>query len=481
MKYLVLFCFFLTCYSQSLQQLYIGYNTDCENQVDHLKGLLQKIPFVNVSTVDIDNTTDFTQALNSGMQILYMTPGNQNFTNNNSLEIQQFVSNGGILIFSAGFNDTRSKQISSSTWLNDSRLNVETFPYQDDYSFYDFVGYNYSFNRNYGDLHPGYRGYATPPSLFTTFGRLLGRTNLWGSPVKQIAPTLYFLPNETYRMYMKTNTISDYCMFSSLFYDPFLRNGYRDCWVYNFNYSSGHVVALPFTFHNQSLSIDDLFVKRALSVVAAACSINIENVLFPNTTSKDKNIVLSQITSPRFFLEERMVIDNFYYNYYNYALQDLAFELSLVGNVYIMDYYNNYNFTIYDLIAATQADTIVLGKPYSFNITYFLDQNKNIILIDQGGNHLNDVYSYVYLYDNSEGDYYLYGPNLIPNLPPAFLLSLNNLQSYRRRYYLENNNDFVNDSCIFNNIYGDCYVWSKQSPSGAYYSFLGWDFRTRVE
>lgn len=437
LKILVLFVFIFSCYSQPLQQLYLGFDGNSNTTaLLNLENFLRFIPFINISQVEMTEI-QLNNAINNGMDILYLMPGSVAFDNAAGVIVNQFVSTGGVLLYTAGFSDTRAMQVAE--WLGDAKMNVQTFPYGSGLNSYYNTPYRYQqYNSPFA---PKYRGSATNQSLSTTFSRMLGNTNFWGAQAKSFANDLYYLGNTTYRMTMDEEN-QPFCLFATP-YEYNIASSYsasNDCWVFSFPHVSGYAVALPFTFSDPDMYLYQDFVRRALSVVAAASSLKVEPSLF---LPKPQNIVINS---------------DKYQNNNNF--ENLVFDLALVSNVYLGNSLEQTS----RLQNLTEPVAVVIIQADDSDLFLY---KSNVVATGTAGNFVEFYFGYTnsYYSFNTQSNY--------NNLTSSFG-TLTSLDAVEYQTALSVSYDVL---CRFVDSMNFCHLYmAKPVVGGNYFSFLSWDF-----
>ena len=315
--YLVIFCFVsVHAISGPKAITYMGVDDNVDPAVvSQLQGILRNIPQVEyIGTLSMGNFTDIQMALNSGMQALVLCPGDSPFLTSTQIEtlISDFVTGGGLLMYTANSGDVRAQQV--STWFSDisGLLNIQStksplnINYLSEYNLYGF---------------PAYVAYPTNESLTTSFGRI-DSEYLWGNPFHWFPDPLYWIYNDTYHMQL-TPQNEEYCMFR--------RNGYyynsvdeNACWLFNFPYQQGKIVELGFSLTELNFSeyLSNIPEFRVYGAISASIGQLIEELLFE---TKSRNIMVRREYNP--FSSE-----------YTNAFKNILYDLSLISNVYINRY-----------------------------------------------------------------------------------------------------------------------------------------------
>ena len=279
-----------------------------------LSNLLDKVPQAEeFNLVDISNVTDVSAALDFGMQVLFMIPGDVPFNTSPEIEglLSNFVSNGGLLIYTASETNSRAQQV--STWFPafSELLNVNSTR-----SSFDYV----TLNSMFGPFNPyftEYFGTASNESLTTSFGRIDSEFSMWGNSFHWFSDSLYWLPNTTYHMQL-TPQNEEYCMFR--------RNGYyynavdeNACWLFNFPVGEGKIVEIAFTLEDFT---GIYYEERKLTgVIQAAFGQLLEEQMFD---FKDRSIIVRYAENESYFQK--------------IAHRNVLYDLSLISNVYINRY-----------------------------------------------------------------------------------------------------------------------------------------------
>ena len=257
-----------------------------------------RIPFAKATVFDVNDAVQTSTALLSA-EVVYLCPSNISMalSSENIVLLQQFVFNGGILIYPAGFNDARSKDVSG--WLNETILLVNSSKSAVDV---DRLYYPYlpedrgNFLNRYLNPHVAL---ATNQSLFTAFGRI-SPNNQFGLPFQWFSGDLYWVKDNIHHMILTAEN-RKYCMFQREGTYAFSSGGVSDtslfvlgdydeaCWVNDFPLGRGHVVETSITFETSS-ALDDPFAQPFIGAIAAA--VGLVQRVEENFLPKANNVLL---------------------------------------------------------------------------------------------------------------------------------------------------------------------------------------------
>ncbi len=283
----VLFCvIFWVLQTQStstrgLTKVWIGYDENVLPVVlNNTVELFTRVHFTQTTTFLVNNSTQVASAL-ADAEVVYLCPSTDNMLLSplSISLLDQYVQTGGVLLYPAGFNDTRSWQVSE--WFQKPLLRVNSSMFS-----YDIEQMYRGAPRGPGQLDPYYNPLVALPtnqSLFTAFGRI-SPEHQFGLPFQWFSDNLYWVKDNIHHMVI-TPQNRDFCMFHregtySYGYNTYLKkrdvtNGqYNEaCWVFDFNHGMGHVVEISMAFETpDALSLQ--FVERFVGVVSAAVGLS---------------------------------------------------------------------------------------------------------------------------------------------------------------------------------------------------------------
>ena len=259
--------------------MFIGYDSNVDPVVlANAQALFLKVHFVKSETFEVTNATGMATAL-SDAELVYLCPSTSPMILT-ALSIQlldEFVLSGGVLLYPAGFNDTRSHEV--AVWLQDPLLQVNSTTFGFDI---DQI-YNGSPRYPLSNLNPYDNPLVALPtnqSLKTAFGRITPE-HQFGLPFQWFSDTLYWVKDNTHHMILTPDN-RQYCMFQRdglySYYESLPTNRKRDdifgtldeaCWVFNFPHGDGRVVEISMSFRTADV-MSLQFTERFIGVVAAA-------------------------------------------------------------------------------------------------------------------------------------------------------------------------------------------------------------------
>ena len=431
---------------QPLTSVYIGVDeaSSSFSQANFLE-ILTNISFVVPSILNMDNVTAVSEAM-SIMDVLILCPGPVPFTQPVGALVEQFVNDGGVLIYTSDVTGARANQVSQ--WFSAPEMDVTAI--SSVYTVDEYYSIFIEGSRGYFDYYNYYQGLPNSESLSSSFSRLSGISNKWGLPFKHFAPKMYYVDGSTYRM-SQTSLNEPFCLFESG----------RNCWLFQFPRGAGFVIAIPFTFATPD-ALSELFVQRAAGFVAAACAANLEQEAFP-------------------LQNYPVLLQSYTYGDWN----NLVYDLSLISDLYvwhdpnaltIMEEVLNRSsavlrhFYYYEPIEYDGPIFYPLQTFNGANYRDFVSSGGNIAFIHdaRGMSQLMNNYFGFLLYYGGVGTFnsYLLKPENgafanIDNLPPVY---------YQEQLRGDNANCIFGDST-------DCSLWSGGlgSTSGNV-TFLSWDF-----
>ena len=262
----------LSVRARGLTQVWIGWDENVTPfVVNQSLSLFQSIPFVNPTLFNVTDDVEVANAL-SNAEVVYLCPSFLPITLSpiNSVLFSGFVSSGGIVIYPAGFNDTRSRDVAG--WLQKPVLQVESIKFSANID--QIYSYPYRVRGSLGDPYANhYVALPTNQSLNTTFGRI-SPEHQFGLPFQWFSDNLYWVNDNIHHMIL-TPENREFCMFQRngtyQYQSRYILYGSLNeaCWVFNFRHDFGYVVEISMSFETPT-AVNLPFTERFIGVVAAA-------------------------------------------------------------------------------------------------------------------------------------------------------------------------------------------------------------------
>ena len=343
------------------RKVYLGLNKDVaiitQNNAVNLFNAIRMTSITNI--VDMDDHLNLASVIDD-VDILYLLPGDSPFSRSTEMGnlINQFVSDGGLLVYTSDINSIRAQDV--STWLQNDLFNVTSYKsYNSIYNYYippsdtkkSVFGY-----RNYGYFHTSYIAQATENSLQTSFGRLVD--NHWGTNFQHFADNFYWIYPDTFQMALDEIN-EEYCMFKrEQSYDGYLDTA---CWLFNFPHGEGHIVQIAVSLESPVV-LESKFIYRFIGVIEGIVGLQLEETQFENHS---QNVILrGKPTSSRKSRSSSSYTDKW---------DNLLYDLSKTANVFVWDNPRQIEDFI-ELQNITNASAFVANDLY-FNIALKKDYN----------------------------------------------------------------------------------------------------------
>ena len=339
-----------------ISNVYIGNHPNLSTDVFNTAFTLfdKKILFTEPFELDLMNITEIDNAIHGKMDILFLCEGDYGISINSEMSnlMNEFVSQGGIIMYTSSFTEARSTEV--SIWLNNPVINVSsTETSQNINQFY----YVIEAEREYFQPDGTFRAQATDESLNTSFARIdfsgmytwlesggmYNVYNTWGLPFKRIPPDMYWI--ESYQRQMNiTSENEQYCMFKRKAFSSGTIDIDEACWLFNFPHNSGYVIEIGTRFHN-SLVFEQSFIDRTINSIGAAVGLHESQNTFEE---HDTKIIL---LSP----QDLLAVSEYQF-YQNFA--NILYDMSLYFDVYFASHFDELS----RLLEITDAVSVVINK-----------------------------------------------------------------------------------------------------------------------
>ena len=337
-----------------------------------------------IDSVNMDDHLNLASVIDD-IDILYLLPGNTPFDRSAEMGdlINQFVSDGGLLVYTSDINNIRAQDVTS--WFQNDLFDIHSYKSPNIIDAY-YIQPNKKTvfgSRYYGNYHTNYIAQATPNSVQTSFGRLVD--NHWGAPFQRFVDNFYWIQPDTFHMALDEIN-EEYCMFKR----EGSYGGYLDtaCWLFNFPHGQGHIVQIAVSLESPEVLYTN-FIGRFKGIIEGIVGLQLEDTQFENHS---QNVILrdKRVTqSYRSFSSNTDKWDN------------LLYDLSKTANVFLWDNLRQIEDFI-ELQNITNASALVANDLY-FNAAYTKDIN-----------NLNFAYE----------DFIREGGNMVCNI--VYIVSINN-------------------------------------------------------
>jgi len=469
---IALFLLFLGSDGAPISNVYIGFNSGSSVMIrEQFYGLfMERVDTALAHYLNMDDFTAVQQAMED-MDVLFLCPSDTDMNRSPAMRqlMDDFVSGGGVIIYSAFELDKRAEDV--SIWLNDPKIMVQSVktPKDIDEYYFPITGKSVALK----NLNNFYSAKPTNQSLTTTFARL--HNDLWGTTYKTFVDPLYWLPSNTRQMIL-TPANEEFCMFKRNGELPGINDFGDTCWVFDFPHGQGHVVEIAADrsedYWDFTGGADDF-----LGILRAAVALRLETTLFP---PKERNIVVKRTHGSRWM--------------------NLLYDLATDSNVYVWGG-DNAEYPFERFLDLTGANSLVvpqflmyqLARKADYSIRYSRQYEE---FIRNGGNMVypvqyafptirpKGVMIFVNNYLNDYGEFSSY--NFVsPTEHNQINQDSNSSAFYYIEYLPKRRNEMalygLDEFCRFRtSAESGCNLWSAEFGDG-HFTFLGWQWESEFQ